>query len=103
MHNISIALPNEIVSVPEADSNRSYVRTGAQLVFTQDPEDGIMIPHKMPQVKKPGEPLTGETVNTIPASALNRKIIFKKVIEFLEKVQVENSFGKKKPPEFTYS
>lgn len=95
-YSISIALPNEIVSVPEDDSYRSYVKSGAQLLFTQDPKDGIKIRHKMPQEKKPGEPLTGETVTTIPASALNREIILKKVIEFLEKVQVENKVPQRK-------
>lgn len=95
-YNISIALPNEIVSVPEADSYRSYVRSGAQLIFTQEPQDGIKIRHKMPQVKKPGEPLTDEVVTNIPASALNREIIFRKVIEFLEKVKEENNVPQKK-------
>ncbi len=40
-YNISIALPNEVVSVSEADSYRSYVKSGGQLIFTQDPKDGI--------------------------------------------------------------
>lgn len=95
-YNISIALPNEIVSVPDADSYRSYVRSGAQLIFTQDPKDGIKIRHKMPQVKIPGELLTDEVVTDIPASALNREVIFKKVIEFLEKVQDEKSVPQRK-------
>lgn len=95
-YNISLSLPNEVVSIPAADSYRSYIKSGAQLIFTQEPKDGIKIRHKMPQVKKPGEPLTGEVVTNIPASALNREVIFNKVIEFLEKVQTENSVPQRK-------
>lgn len=89
VYSISIALPNEIVSIPDEGSFRSYVRSGGQLIFTQDPKDGIKIRHKMPQVQKNEEPLTGEVVSSIPASAINREVILKKVIEFLEKVQAE--------------
>lgn len=95
-YSIAIILPNETISIPESGSYRSYVKSGAQLIFTQEPQDGVKIRHKMPQVKKPGEPKSDEIVTSIPASALNREIILKKVIEFLEKVQSENSFSGKR-------
>lgn len=86
-HSIAISLPNEVISVSDDLGNRSVVRTGAQLVFTQDPNDGIKVRHKLPQVKKPGEPLTGEIVTVIPAPKLNREVIFERVIEFLERIK----------------
>lgn len=83
--SIAISLPDELISIPGVD-NRSFIRTGAQLVFTQNPNDGIKVRHKMPQVRKPGEPLTGEIVNVIPPSDLNREVIFEMAIGFLERI-----------------
>lgn len=92
--NISIRLPNEMVSSGREGASTGFVKYGAQLMFLQDPNDGIKIVHKMPEVKFTDEPKKGETVETIPASALNREIIFNKVIEFLERVQGENLVSK---------
>lgn len=94
-YNISIKLPNELISKAQKDSYTSLIKYGAQLIFSQDPQDGIKIKHKMPQVRYPDEPIKAEIVYSIPASALNRELIFTNVIEFLERVQGEISFTQK--------
>jgi hypothetical protein len=86
-HSIAISLPQEVIPISDTVGNRSFIRTGAQLVFTQDPNNGIKIRHKLPQVKTPGKPLTGEVVTNIPPSQLSREVIFETVIEFLERVK----------------
>lgn len=86
-HGFTISLPNEIIPVSDTIGNRSFIKSGAQLVFTQNPNEGIKIRHILPQVKKPGKTLTGEVVTVIPSSRINREVIFKTVIEFLERVK----------------
>lgn len=85
--SIAISLPNEIIPVADSEFNRSFIRTGAQLVFTQDPDDGIKVRHKLPQLKQTGELSTGEIITVIPTPKLSREVILEKVIDFLERVK----------------
>lgn len=81
-----ISLSNEVISISDSIGNRSFIRSGTQLLFILNPNEGIKICHKLPQIIKPEQLLIGNIVNNIPASKINRKVILEIVIDFMEKI-----------------
>lgn len=86
-HSIAISLPQEVIQISDTVGNRNLTRTGAKLVFTQDPNNGIKIRHKLSQAEAAEKPVTGEIVTVIKPSELSREVIFEMVIEFLERIK----------------
>lgn len=50
----------------------------AELIFSQDPNNGMKVKHRLDKEE--------EVVTQVPASSVNEKFIYERVIEFLERV-----------------
>lgn len=81
---------NLVLSFPLQSSIRSFTNKSlyelpkAELIFSRDFRNDLQVSHRFPNDHSVTE---DEIVAAIPADAVNEKIVFESVIEFLEKVK----------------
>lgn len=86
-NSLVISFPNERVQTASSGSDRVQIRAGAELLFTQDPNDGMKVRHRMPYVRDTDEPIKPETIEIMSPANVTEQKIYEQVIYFLERMK----------------
>ena len=86
-NSLVISFPSERIQMYSTGPNRMEVKTGGELLFTQDPDDGMKVRHRMPHMSNVGEIVKPEIIETMAPSNVTEQKIYEQVIFFLERMR----------------